>query len=67
MLTGHTRTARLLECACAWVACDADGCDAMVLAPDRSDAGDAIVSAMEEGWVCGDDGDRCGEHAGGER
>lgn len=51
-----------IDCACAWVACDAEGCEAMVTAPDRSDAGDAVELALAEGWRC-DDGDRCEVHA----
>jgi hypothetical protein len=68
-LRGDARRPRgylTLECSCAWVACDADGCDAAVTEPDRSDAGDAVVLAAEEGWACGER-DLCDEHAGAGR
>jgi len=52
-----------VECSCAWVACDVEGCDEVVTAPDRSDAGDAVGLACEEGWTCAPEGDRCEAHA----
>ena len=64
-LTGiaDRRRGRLvLDCSAAWVACDVEGCDEVVIAADRTDAGDAIMAAEEEGWACEATGDVCETH-----